>query len=88
MSLTTIKVDSAVRDRLNAEAHRLGLTAGSFVEELLEAWAREQRFAAMRQAMAQTPPDLLASYRAETSAFDALTGDGLTKEPTATSEPR
>jgi len=42
----------------------------------------------MRQATAQTPPDLIASYRAETSAFDALTGDGLAKEPTTASEPR
>ena len=75
MSRTTIKVDSEVRDRLNIEAHKRGLTAGSFVEELLEAWAREQRFAAIREAMAQTPRDLVDSYRAELSALDTLTGD-------------
>ena len=74
--MTTIKVDSAVRDRLNTEARKRGLTAGSFVEELLDAWAREQRFAAIREAMAQTPPDLVDSYRAELSALDTLTDDG------------
>lgn len=75
--MTTIKVDSEVRDRLNAEARKRGLTAGSFVEELLDAWAREQRFAAIREAMAQTPRNLIDSYRAELSALDTLTDDGL-----------
>ena len=75
--MTTIKVDSEVRDRLNAEARKRGLTAGSFVEELLDAWAREQRFAAIREAMAQTPRNLIGSYRAELSALDTLTDDGL-----------
>lgn len=74
---TTIKVSAVVRDRLNIEARRRGLTAGSFVEVLLEAWAREQRFAAIRQSMAQTSPDLVESYRAEAAALDSLVGDGL-----------
>ena len=75
--MTTIKVDSAVRDRLNAEARKRGLTAGSFVEEILDAWAREQRFAAIREAMAHTPRDLVDSYGAELSTLDTLAGDGL-----------
>ena len=75
--MTTIKVDSGVRDRLNTEARKRGVTAGSFVEELLDAWARDQRFAAIRGAMAHTPRDLVDSYRAELSPLDTLTDDGL-----------
>lgn len=78
--MTTIKVDAVVRDRLNAEARRRGLTAGSFVEELLESWARDQRFAAMREAMASTAPADEASYAEETASFDALADDAVPDE--------
>ncbi len=37
MSVTTIKLDSDLRDRLNTEARRRGVSAGSFVEELFDA---------------------------------------------------
>jgi len=40
VATTTIKLDSALRDRLNAEARRRDQTAGSFVEDLLETWLR------------------------------------------------
>lgn len=79
--MTTIKLDADLRDRLNAEARARGMTAGSFVEQLLETWLREQRFAAMRAAMARTSPKEMASYLEETGAWDALAGDGLADEP-------
>ena len=79
--MTTIKLDSDLRDRLNAEARSRGVTAGSFVEELLETWLREQRFEAMRAAMARTSPADMASYLEETRSFDELTGDTLADEP-------
>ena len=77
--MTTIKVDAALRDRLNAEARRRGKTAGSFVEELLEVWLREQRFAEMREAMARSATVDLA-YADETAIFDSLAADGLPPE--------
>lgn len=76
MSTTTIKIDSSVRDRLNAEARSRGLTAGGFVEELLELYLREQRFAVIREAMAARP-DVDLTYAHETLEWDALGGDGL-----------
>ena len=36
MAMTTIKIDSAVRDRLNELAARNGCSAGSMVEKLLD----------------------------------------------------
>jgi hypothetical protein len=81
MTMTTIKVDADLRDRLNAEARRRGETAGSFVEELFELWLREQRFADVRRAMATTPGADLASYRAEAAELDVLVADGLDGGP-------
>jgi hypothetical protein len=81
MTMTTIKVDADLRDRLNAEARRRGETAGSFVEVLFELWLREQRFADVRRAMATTPGADLATYRAEAAELDVLVADGLDGGP-------
>lgn len=77
MTATTIKISSELRDQLNAEARRRGTTAGSVVEALWTDWQREQRFAAIREAMATAGPEGVASYTEETAAFDELAGDGL-----------
>ncbi len=79
MTSTTIKIESSVRDRLNAAARDRGLTAGSFVEELLELYLREQRFAAIREAMASRPAIDLA-YSDEIAEWDAASEDGLDPE--------
>jgi len=81
MTMTTIKLDSTLRDRLNAEARRRGQTAGSFVEDLFAIWLREQRFAEIRRTMAGASDADIASYRAETAALDALAGEGLADDP-------
>jgi hypothetical protein len=81
MTMTTIKIDSDLRDRLNGAAREQGVTAGSFVELLFERWLRDQRFAAMRAAMARTPDELAESYRREAAAWDAVATDGLANEP-------
>ncbi len=77
MAATTIKVSSELRDRLNEAAHGEGLTAGSFVERLLELYLREQRFMAMRAAMERTGAADRASYEDETARWDQTLGDGL-----------
>ncbi|WP_166435891.1 ribbon-helix-helix protein, CopG family [Cellulomonas shaoxiangyii] len=73
MTATTIKLDSDLRDRLNAAARERGVTTGSFVEALFEGWLREQRFAALREEMARTPPD--AAYAADADAWDVTLAD-------------
>ncbi len=40
MRMTTIKIESGLRDRINVAARDRGVTAGSFVEELFERWLR------------------------------------------------
>lgn len=69
MPSTTIELDSQVRDALDAEVRRRGLTAGGLVEELLAAALRERGLAALRQAIAATPAAERAAYDAETDAF-------------------
>lgn len=83
VTMTTIKLDSTLRDRLNTEARRRGQTAGSFVEDLFAIWLREQRFAQIRRAMAGASDADIESYRVETAALDALAGEGLDDEPAA-----
>ena len=76
MTATTIKVSSELRDRLNEAARDEGLTAGSFVERLLEGYLREQRFARLRESMAAMDESAWASYRAESAGWDVTLADG------------
>ena len=71
MTTTTIKLDSAVRDRLKAQAVAADRTLGEQVEHLVKLGDREQRMTAMRSAMAHTPDHLLDSYRRETAEWEA-----------------
>jgi len=62
MTSTTIKVSRATRDRLKAHAALRGETLGEHVEHLLDLADREDRFDALRAAIAATPPADRASY--------------------------
>lgn len=77
MAITTIKLDSTVRDRLNAEASRDGVPMGRVLEAMLEERARSRRFAELRAAIEATPELLLASHAAETDRWSTTDGDGL-----------
>ena len=56
-SMTTIKVERSTRDGLRALASERGVTMDAVLKELLEAAARERRFAEVRRAMEAHPPD-------------------------------
>jgi predicted transcriptional regulator len=79
MAATTIKIDPELRDRINDAARERGLTAGSFVESLFEGWLREQRFAAIREAVGRTSVDLVDSWYAESAEYEATLADGPTE---------
>lgn len=76
MAITTIAVDSSVRDRIETAAERRGLTAGVFVELLLEAWLREERLTAIRQAMEQATRD--AAEPGTATGVEIGVEDGIT----------
>jgi hypothetical protein len=72
MTLTTIKVTTEVRDLLKEQAAAEHRTLGEQIEYLVERGERARRFERLRQEIAATPPELMASYREETAWWDAL----------------
>lgn len=69
MNATTIKVPVSTRDRLKAHAAAHGETLAVHVERLLDLADREDRFASLRGAIAQTRPEDLESYESERDAW-------------------
>lgn len=76
MTVTSIKLDSRVRDRLNAEARRDGVPVGEVLVAMLEERARARRFAELGAAIAGTSGALRDSYAAETAQWDITDEDG------------
>lgn len=74
MTATTIKVDSALRDRLKEQARREGHGLGAHIEHLLEREERRLRMIALRDAIAATPQSELDSYAEETAELDQAFG--------------
>ncbi|GGH42173.1 ribbon-helix-helix protein [Microbacterium album] len=78
MTATTIKVDTALRDRLKAQAASEGLSLGEHIERLVQREERRLRMARLRAEIAAASPDALASYARETAELDAaLASSGL-----------
>lgn len=70
MTVTTIKLDSDLRDRLKRVARREGRTVGSLLESLLSERERAERFAAMREAMERSSSRSLSDYQAEVATWE------------------
>ncbi|HEY5877568.1 MAG TPA: hypothetical protein VIU11_01570 [Nakamurella sp.] len=70
MTSTTIKLDSATRDRLRAQARAAHRTLGEHLEHLIDAEDRRLRMDELAAAIAATPPDVLADYSTETSEWE------------------
>lgn len=80
MPMTTIKLDTVIRDRLKAEARTRGVTLGALLGELVAISERETRFAAIRAAVARTGEDEVRNYAAEAGEWDDATlRDGMTE---------
>lgn len=69
MTATTIKVPSATRDRLKQHAARYGEPLAAHVERLLDLAEREERFELLREAIAATSAEDLATYERERDAW-------------------
>ena len=68
-TMTTIKVETGVRDRLRANAKNADLTMNEYLERVLEIEDRRAKVAAVRAAMAATPKALMDRYHAESEAW-------------------
>lgn len=71
--MTTIKVPKHLRERVSRGAAQAGLTAASFIAELIDEHERQERFDAVRRAYETTD----ATYAGETADWDSLSADGL-----------
>lgn len=81
MGVTTIKVSTELRDRINAVAAGQGLTAGSMVEKLLEDWLWRQQVELAKRQMREAPTPVWDDYLAESAEWDVTLRDGLEDEP-------
>ena len=84
MGATTIKVDSAVRDRLAVLARERGTTMGALLAEATERLEREAFFARAREQLErlrQEDPDGWEADRAESRSWQSGTDrDTLTRD--------
>lgn len=75
-TVTTIKVSTALRDRLARDAAREGQSAAGLIAALLDEFDRRRRFDAVRQAYAGAEE----AYLEEDEVWDGLAGDGLSRD--------
>jgi hypothetical protein len=77
---TTIKLSRATRDRIKSNAAQQNLTIEEHLNFLEDLHAREQRWDAMRQALAQMTPQDWIEYHAESVNISGSDLDGLSDE--------
>lgn len=70
MTVTTLKLESVVRDRIKAVARREGVTVGRLLEDLVAIREREQRFADIAQARRAMSREDAESYAAESAQWE------------------
>lgn len=80
MASTTIKVDTAVRDRLAGVARARGTTMGALLQEVSQHLANEQHdrdVLAACERIQHEDPEAWAEYLAELAEIDGMGSDGL-----------
>ena len=78
MPMTTIKVTTEVRDRLNAQARRAGLTVGQFLGVLVAAREVQEFFDGIASDIDRTDATVRKAVATDSSAWDETNADGLT----------
>lgn len=68
MGMTTMKIDSRVRDRLAEVARQEEVTLGVMVDRLLRSWEEQEVLAAYERL--QADPEEWASHQAEHEEFE------------------
>lgn len=70
MTMTTIKVLSATRDRLKAQARAVNRPLGEYLGELADLADRQSRFESLRQAIATSPDPIPSGYADELAVWE------------------
>jgi hypothetical protein len=77
---TTIKLSKATRDRIKVNAAKQNLTIEEHLNFLEDLHAREQRWDAMRAALAKMTTQDWADYHKESTSISGADLDGLNDE--------
>lgn len=75
MTATTIKVSRELRDKLKEQAQAEHRTLGEHLAHLAANADQERRFEQLREAIARTSPEDMASYREETAWWERAVND-------------
>ena len=83
MAVTTIKVETTLRDRLNLIARQQGVSVSRAIEGMVADRERAERFRQLREDMAVLGTSERDEYLTETATWDSTLMDGLhPDEPT------
>lgn len=72
MSMTTIKVSTQLRDRINRDAQERGLPAARLIENLLDAYERRRRMEAFGRAFRGVDAEYWDEFESWDLALDAV----------------
>ncbi len=78
MTVTTIKVDTTVRDRLASVAHARGITMAALLRDVCSELEARQEWAIIQasyERLRREDPDAWAEYVTDLQAWDSVTGD-------------
>lgn len=78
---TTIKVDRALRDRINAAAREQRMTPAHLLAILLDGYERQRWVEAAVAEMNAATPAVADAYAREVETMDGSLADGLEDEP-------
>lgn len=77
MAVTTIKVETTLRDRLNLIARQQGVSVSRAIEGMVADRERAERFRQLRENLTALSQNDLEEYLAETAIWDSALTDGL-----------
>lgn len=77
MAVTTIKVETTLRDRINLIARQQGVSVSRAIEGMVADRERAERFRQLREDMAGLSKSERDEYLAEVDIWDTALRDGL-----------
>lgn len=83
MAVTTIKVETTLRDRLNVIARQQGVSVSRAIEGMVADRERAERFRRLREDMVALSKSERDDYQAETAVWDSALMDGLHPDESA-----
>ncbi|MHA6669795.1 hypothetical protein ACX3O0_13100 [Homoserinimonas sp. A447] len=84
MAVTTIRVETTLRDRLNTIARQQGVSVSRAIEGMVADREKAERFRRLREDMANLSESERDDYQAEIAAWDSALPDCLGSDESIT----